>query len=198
MKIQGFEYKSAVLPRAKLTRMIIGEPYRYRKEFGITETIRQFNDVRDPNTDYVNSLDEAGRSAFREALTGGEGKKPGCLTYAINSAEGVAPNKPVASAVNRFDLDQRVQDYRLEWRTCMAKSGYKDVTRTALVNRLLDEYGAKHSTGISIEELSTLEEAVVADDRSCVSNEVEQEFQSLGSSFLREGPLQQLPQSVSR
>jgi hypothetical protein len=185
MKREGFKYRATVVPKTKLIRVLIGEPIRYKTEYGVVDTVEVFQSAKDPNGDYLRTLNEAERESFQRALTGGPDRKQvPCLTGAIQSSQATAPDKNIALAVARFDNDQSVRRYRATWAKCMGSLGHNFPNRNAMVEFLLNEFGEQRTKGTSLDQLRSLEKATVSDDRSCINDEEERKFQSIADDTL--------------
>jgi DNA primase len=66
--------------------------------------------------------------------------------------------------------------YREKWVSCMKRAVYSHRTRTDLIIGLPNTYP-------DLDQLETAEQAAVKEDRRCISNSEEQDFQNLAAKY---------------
>ena len=182
MRRAGFSYISFFGTGEAAPINPLGEPARKLTSYGLRAVASSNRFVSaDPNVSIRNTLSSADQQQYDLALFGKDGRRIGtgsCIAQGFDEAAKRSANIRTAAAHLRseFDSTEPVKRYREKWMLCMKRAGYSYERRTDLIIGMLNTY-------FNFDELEAAEKAAVKEDRRCISNTEEQDFQSLAAKY---------------
>jgi hypothetical protein len=190
MRSNGFQYRATVVPQTKLVKPVLGEPIRFRTEYGVVEVLTTSQKrTRDPNEHYLSTLSETDKRAYKRALLGdGPSSQLPCAARAVKASQALSEDSRFSKLAAEFDVDPYVRRYRSKWASCMGKAGYKFNRRNQMLESLLEVYSNDLQGEVSVSDLLSREAEVVRSDRQCVSDAEEAQFQLYSARFLTQNP----------
>jgi hypothetical protein len=178
MKETGFRYFKRAIDSQATPVPPLGEPERLEDGYGAAKmvTFNNANRRKDPNASYIASLNEGDRAAYSQVFEG----ETGCSKRGMDASQALLTTvlQKITVARDQFNSDRSVIAYRDDWRNCMKRDGYPDLTRSDLVVRLLNTYNEDP------QRLAQEERTAVRVDTRCIPSDREEALQRTADLYL--------------